>query len=584
MSRLSIVAALSGLTALSILALLGSSAAARQRPTPPAQDPAFSAVEEAYLLARKDYDQARVDAARGRGPAPTQHPAVKYWPRMESVAAQGSARARQWLCENVGDGVPESERRAVIERELAALLACCAADDALFGPITGVKTQATLLGDELSLELLERIAEGSTNSEVQARAMFEQTYVISDRGRTTDPDRIAKSLELQRAVVLAFPGTRASKDAAEGLLYALQQRFQGAMQSWTVAALVAQAAGKSAESWGEAPFHTVRAEFETLAATGHPGAKSWMEALYPSLVQAEKLAPDLALDSWVRDLGRHYALRDGSWARARMLMLELAVRYSSGNGPWLRRAVSTTADEVSDLAALSPLPFTSAVLELAQGSELRAQALWIEAQTRILERSEDELRRALEALDAIGARHKDMIGLVEKSAKQSAALRAVMPGAVLPDSRSATWAMKDSEDLELALSGYRGRVVLVDVFDVYDQTFPGLVGERIALHDRLAGRPFELVGLCASRCTLPGARKAFAELGITWRCGLPQGMTHPYMAALFASSKPPTTILVDAQGVIRARGRPFAELARLAEELTVEAERASATAPDPVPK
>ena len=133
--------------------------------------------------------------------------------------------------------------------------------------------------------------------------------------------------------------------------------------------------------------------------------------------------------------------------------------------------------------------------------------------------------------------------------------------------------MKDSDDLELALSGYRGRVLLVDVFDVYDSTFPDLVGERIALHDRLAGRPFDLVGLCASRSTLPGARSAFEKLGITWRCGLPQGMGHPYIVSLFASSKPPTTILVDAQGVIRARGRPFAEMARLAEELTADAER-----------
>jgi hypothetical protein len=299
-----------------------------------------------------------------------------------------------------------------------------------------------------------------------------------------------------------------------------------------------------------------------------------MERLYPSLVQAEKLAPGPGLDSQVRDLGVYYAPRDPDWARIRMKMLALGVRVGGGDAPWIRGAAAATTKEVNDLAPLSPLPFTQAVLELTTASEPRAQALWIEAQTRIEERSEDQLLRALEALDAIVKEHPDMSGLAEKAAEQADALRSAMPGALLPDSRTTLYAIRDAEDQELVLSGYRGRVVLIDVFDSQNTSFAEFLPERIALHQRLAQRPFAIVGLCTSRVTLPQAREMFDQLGIAWRSGMLQGTTHPYLGTLFAESLPPTTILVDAQGVIRARGRPFAEMARLAEELTAAVERA----------
>jgi hypothetical protein len=540
-----------------------------KRPPTPTDDPAYAEVVDAYWTDRQVYDQARVDAARGRVPPPTQHPAAKYWSRMESVAARGSRRARQWLCENLADGLADPAQRVVVlRRELDALLACCADDTALFGAITGVKSVSGELGLEPSVQVLDRIAEQSTNSEVRARALLEEATLVSDRGRTTDPDRLARAATLRRSVVLAFPSTKAGAEAAESLYFTLQKDLTRAMEAWVDAALRAQRAGEPVTAWGEHPFHTFRAQFESLSATRYPYAVSWIENLYPSFVQAEKLAPGPGLDSQVRDLGAYYAPRDLDWARIRMKMLALGVRVGGGDAPWIRGAAATTAKEVHDLAPLSPLPFTQAVLELATVSESRAQALWIEAQTRIEERSEGELLRALQALDAIVKEHPDMSGLAEKAAAQAAALRCAMPGAVLPDSRTTLYAIRDAEDQELVLSGYRGRVVLIDVFDSQNTSFAEVLPERIALHERLADRPFAIVGLCTSRLTLPQARERFAELGITWRSGLLQGTTHPYLGTLFAEALPPTMILVDAQGVIRARGRPFAEMARLAEELT----------------
>jgi len=150
----------------------------------------------------------------------------------------------------------------------------------------------------------------------------------------------------------------------------------------------------------------------------------------------------------------------------------------------------------------------------------------------------------------------------------------VMPGAPLPDSRTAEWGLRDVDNLEVVLSGYRGRVLLLEVFDPEQLPYEPLVAERAALAAELAGRPFLLVGLSTAAATLDAARRRLGEIGVTWRCGLLQSRTHPYLRTLYALRGPSTLLLVDAEGVIRARNRPFAELAQMARELTAAAEAA----------
>lgn len=543
---------------------------ARDAAPKPASDPAFETVDAAYQTALQAYDQARVEAARGRAPAPTTHPATTYWPRMESVAAGGSARARQWLCEHVAEGVSDPKQRlGYLTTQIDALLACCAADPALFGPITGLKTQAPLVGREPAIAQLDRIATAATNAEVQARAILEQATIRSDRGRATDAESVAAAAELQRSVVLAFPTTRAGREAAEILLVAEQRALVAAMNAWLDASLALQKEGRPATEWPLHPVPAFRTRFEPLANAGAAAAKTWVEGLAPSFAHAEKLGPALAQSSLARDLARQYPLRDAQWARIRMRLLALAVREGPDE-PWVRSAAATTADEVLDLAPLSPLPFTTALLERSKVPEARAQALWIEAQTRVAEGSEAEFERAIAALDALAA-DPSMPGLQEKAASQARALRAVMPGAPLPDARTAETPLSDSEGLEVVFSGYRGRVLMIDVFDAFDPEYAPLVAERAELARALAGQPFEIVGVCTSRLAKNVVAPTLSKAGVTWRCGLAQGTAHPVLGALHARKRPATTILVDAQGVIRARNRPFEELARMARELTAAA-------------
>ncbi len=559
-----------------LLVPLFAAVGAAQRPTPATEsDPAYREVSDAYKLDLQVYDQARLDAARGKGERPTQHPAIRFWPRMEDAASRGSARARQWMCENLVDGVSDPALRlGVLEAQIQALLTCCAGDTTLIVVPRILRVQAATFGVDTSMRHLDSIATTATNPEVQARALLETALLTADYGKSADPARRARATEIETTVVTAFPTTKAARDAAELMLVALQSDFCSGMTDWLTTAESALAAGPRPTELPVSPVVTLQPRFEVLAHTGLPTAKSWVEDLYPRFLQLSKLAPDLALSGLARDLGRHYSVRHPQWGSIRMRLFGLALRLHGGEPPWLRSVIGLVDSEAPALAALAPLPFTAAVLDLARGSEARSMALWIEAGTRISEGSEAEFERALVALDAIVERHADMSGLVPKARDLAARVRAVMPGSPLPDSRAAEWALKDIDDLEVVLSGYRGKVLLIDVFEMSDEGTPGKVPARRALIDGLAGKPFELVGLCTSRSALANARKTFGELGITWRVGLLQTMSHPYLDTLFARRRPTACLLVDADGVIRARNRPFAEMAALAVELTAAREQA----------
>jgi len=549
----------------------------RPEPSPTVEsDAGFRDVENAYKLDLKVYDQARLDAARGKGERPTRHPAITYWPRMEDAANRGSVRARQWMCENLLDGVTDPALRlGVLEAQIQALLTCCAGDPALLAVPRILRTQAANFGAETSMRHLERIASESTNPEVQARALLETAYLTDDRGHATDPTKLARATEMEINVVTAFPETRAAREAAELLSVELQREFLAATIEWLTTAEAGVAAGRPPAEWPVVPVLTFEPRFELLARTGFQPAKLWKEDLYQRFRQVTKLAPDLMASGLARDLGRQYPVRHPQWGPTRMRLFALALRANGGEPPWLKGVIDLVAAEAAHIHPLGILPFTAAILELAKSSEARSMALWLEAQSRLAEGSEAEFERALVALDAIQERHADMTGLAPKAVDLAQRVRAAMPGSPLPDSRAAEWALKDVDDLELLLSGYRGKVLLLDVFEMSDKSIPDMAAARRELITSLAGKPFEVVGLCTSRSTLAAARKSLAELGITWRVGLLQTMSHPYTDTLFARRRPIASLLVDADGVIRARNRPFAEMAKLATELTAAREQAS---------
>lgn len=539
-------------------------------------DATFRDIESAYKLELQAYDQARLDSARGKGERPARHPAIAYWPRMEDLANLGSPRARQWMCENLLDGVTDpASRLRVLEAQIEALLTCCAGDPALLAVPRILRTQAANFGVETSTRHLDRIASDATNPEVQARALLESAYLIDDRGNASDPAKRARGAELETNVVTAFPTTRAAREAAELLSVELQQEFLDGMVDWLTKVEAGLAAGSPPAEWPVVPVVTFAPRFEVLARTGFPSTKAWVEDLYQRFRQVSKLSPDLMASGLARDLARHYSTRHPVWGPTRMRLFAVALRAHGGEPAWLKGVIDFVAAEAPDIHPLGVLPFTTAILDLAKSSEARAMALWLDAHSRLADGSEAEFARALVALDAIGERHADMTGLVPKAAELARRVRAVMPGSPVPDSRTTEWGLKDTDDLDLVLSGYRGKVVLIDVFDMADRGTAHMVAERRELVASLAGKPFDVVGLCTTRSTLAGARKTFADLGITWRIGLLQSKVHPYPETLFARRLPIASVLVDADGVIRARNRPFPEMAKLATELTLAREQAA---------
>jgi hypothetical protein len=190
------------------------------------------------------------------------------------------------------------------------------------------------------------------------------------------------------------------------------------------------------------------------------------------------------------------------------------------------------------------------------------------------------MRRAAEVFERLAAEYPAQEPWAERARESAAALRRALPGQPLPDLRSEEWTPRDAENQELSLAGYRGRVLMLDAFDGETAEYAALVPLRRALRDRLKGRPFDLVGLCSRPTTIRAWSESARRLGVDWRIGLLQGAANPVYWQL-QIRRPISTILVDAQGVIRARDLAWEELVRRAEELVAEAESGAKPASPP---
>ncbi len=560
-------------TAAVLCLLLPCAWALRSAPSPTAQaaaqaDAGFEALQGAYASAMVTYDQQRVAAGRGEAPPPSVHPARTFWPRFEALARGGSALAKGWLCENVRDAVDvPPERARVLRTWLEDLLACCADHEALSAAVTGLNLVAEDLGLDAAADLAERIGAVSTVPEIRGRAILLQASLVTHKGRADDPERAAAADELRRSVVYAFAGTKVAKEAAALLHPAVQRQLRDAQRAWVDRARALQAAGRTAADWPPQPIHDAYLALLPLAGAGHVEAKGWCEKFHPAFLQAERQGPAFAAAWLTGEYGQVFSPYDSDWTSIRLDLFELALRESPA-APWVRTTLRDLMSQIPSIDPLRPLPLMATVLELSGDAEARVTALWCSAETRRLEGSEQQWAQALAEYGRIEREFPEWTRFVADAQLRRAALHAVMPGQPLPQTRHVEPPLRDSEQLDLNLEGYRGRVLMIDLFRLPSREYDERAESRRTLLAAMEGQPFVLVGLCTNAVAPHVWNTESKRLGITWRTGLLHS-NHPYAAAL-QPRRSGTTILVDAEGVIRARDRDWDEMVRLARELCAQ--------------
>jgi AhpC/TSA family len=548
----------------------------RPPPTPQSDDagnslsPEFDALWKQYVSAMRDRDEKRIEAGRANRSQVFPHPAPDYYKRFKALADKDNADAQCWVLENLTIAVEDPAEQARIAREAFALLIPKHADmDGVSRAISGLRRLSTLLGETETAAMFQKIVDSSTNAEVRAQALFAVAWLKREKGRTTDPKRIAESEEIYRQIVLAFPATKTALEASEYLLRGVERAFIEAERDWVSEVDKLVAAHRPVSDWPKQPIHRFEREYQPLAEAGHMDARHWVRSLYPDYVIVEKQGPEIALSWLVARLGETYRRDIEGWGRVRLSMLRLLyTQYPTSTAPWLTASLAGLMDE----AAFYPYEWVEPTLKplYEQNQDPKVRPLVLFTMVKSLMRGDDQEinARVLSLLKEIDEKYSD-----DDVARDAHELRENLV-TVLPPSPAPDFFLNDSTRTPFRLSDYRGRAVMLVFssfnFDDCKNTIP----ERVELMKKLEGRPFSLLGIDVD---CPGVEKFQVEAtqyGQTWRTALTFTAQDPLVHAFLVRTYP-TTLVIDGEGVIRGRNLPWDESVKLVEKLVAEVEAKS---------
>jgi hypothetical protein len=274
----------------------------------------------------------------------------------------------------------------------------------------------------------------------------------------------------------------------------------------------------------------VYAAMAELAAAGWGPARAWCARHHGDLPEGSRPAPEAVAELFVALVREH------------------------GQDPWLLEPAHDPLRSL-ELAAAPVRAAAGQSLLRAQGLEgpSRALALALRAVALAPRSAPDPAARdrALELLGELFERHPDS-PLVRRAHLLAWRIEHLSPGQQVPE-----LVVADVDGNEQRLSLLRGRPILVDFWSLADEDLLSRGAARRALVARHSGSRIAVLAVARD----PGApttfRRLLEELDLDWPVafGLPDAgpATWPLDAG-------PLTVLVDAQGVVRAVGLEGAEL------------------------
>jgi peroxiredoxin len=195
--------------------------------------------------------------------------------------------------------------------------------------------------------------------------------------------------------------------------------------------------------------------------------------------------------------------------------------------------------------------------------QVRATAQYVLAKTLRAAGDEASYLRAADEYERFTREHPDD-PRAEDARRSAELLRQTLPGAPALD-----LVAKDADNLEVRLSGYRGRAVLLVFWDM-SESCKARMPAVVALENELSGKSFVIVGANADRLTSTEFKAQSQALGIDWRSAMLYSRSS-YTLEEWQVRLWPTCILIDARGKIAARDRPWDEMRALALSLANEA-------------
>jgi thiol-disulfide isomerase/thioredoxin len=435
-------------------------------------------------------------------------------------------------------------------------------EDCALHAIKGLRSVYDDLDEKELQNLAQSIVEKSRVDEIKASALLLEAWNRSRGDTTKDPERLKDKEDIQRGVLYGFPKTRPGKEMS-GVFYgpALQSFFV-AERKWVDEIMRLQKEGAAPEAWPKQPISEFTAIFEPIAAAGHHSASQFVNRLYPGYEQAARQSLGFGYQWLVTELGTYYS--DGAagpWNGVRADLASVLFRQYPTE-KWMYGAVKRVTGGIEVLPVERVEPGLQALLEKNKDPRVVPWVLFCLGQCAKMRGDQAGYQRAIEYFAKVRAEFPDSdVSMAAEAGR--AELVKVMPGAPAPSVE-----VVDDMGQKWSVGAYKGRVLLLEIWSFEFPACLQAVPARAALQKELASKPFSIAGVNFDSVS----RETFAErtkdAGITWRTAL-VNYTDPIMAGWEVRAFP-TTVLIDKQGIIRARNLPWAEMADLARKLVDE--------------
>jgi len=496
----------------------------------------------------------------GRTPDPRAlgpHPALAQAPLFQPLAEAGSPSAHVWFLEQLGalaSAHDDAWQQREFGRHFEALLPAHAAHPDLFYVAAAVEVQRAVLGPEASERYLVRLEQESTQDEVRAGASWLRA-LLRKTGRTPpDPAALEEARELERSLVMRWPATKAGRKAAAELYRPAARAAETRLAQWVASALVAARAGQPPASWPAAPLAELALELEPLALAGHPLAERWMNTLLDQPLPADAPAaalriarplcfepPDPTGDVVATGLSAYELCFRARGAEPATVALLAPFEQQVERLPFeaLERVLTLLRERTPDADARRTIAWLCVRCALASGAaESYARALYWRGELERDAPDDERTRRAREAC---------------------APLEKVLVGGQAPELDAL-----DATGARVQLSALRGRVVLLAFMNRFTgQGLESVEAWRMAAHG-LAQQPFDLLVVNAGPSQAKDAAAARRAAGL--RTIDLNTMQHPLLDTWMVR-RYPTTLVIDAQGVVRARDLDWERTRALLSEL-----------------
>ncbi len=473
-------------------------------------------------------------------------PLFKYFDIFIELAEAGNGRAQHWIVGNSASAIEDPlERRKLIERMYTRLAEEHASSHYLIGAMDDLLRARQLLGREFVRKTLRTIGERSRIAEIEAKALWTEAALIFSNGKTKDPTDVAQAVELWQILVDGYPATESAGHAAQRLFTRTNRAMQKNQRAWIKTVRDLRDKGIGEEGWPTYPLESFRAQFATLASAEHLAAAFRTEVFFPAYDQALRRGITEALRFISTDTSERFLVQEWPWMDVKFEILEFLFE-TYPQEPWVYEEVEGLLAQAQRVDRKRYVPLLETVIARTRDRRTADQARFVLAKNLETGSTFEELQRAMALYTEIVENSS-----IERQRKEAEVARDafswVMPGALMP-----TFEARDGEGLDIDSTKYRGRILMLYFWGFWSPESMEDIPRVNALHAKYSEQPLSILGFNTDTVSYKSYAGRSGKVGITWRCSLETKRKGPRLQLLGVFNFP-TTIIVDAEGVIRGR-------------------------------